>query len=177
MRSIVLCVCVLAAGCSGQALNSPTSPTSAISGAAHTSAQSATQLSFTGSFTTETHAVFAPPITLVITGTAAGTATHLGSFNATSLDNVDTTNAKSTGTFEFVAANGDHLFARTAGGEDAFTPPNISHVTLVATIEGGTGRVAAATGTFTIQLRQEIDLATGTAAGSGSFEGHISLNR
>jgi hypothetical protein len=90
---------------------------------------------------------------------------------------LDTTNATGTGTFEFVASNGDHLLAKTAGGEDGFTPPNISHVTLVATIEGGTGRFAAATGTFTIQSSQAIDFATNTASGSGSFEGHISLNK
>ncbi|AMY07813.1 hypothetical protein LuPra_00994 [Luteitalea pratensis] len=40
----------------------------------------------------------------------------------------------------------------------------------------GTGRFAAATGTFTIHVRQEIDFATSMATGSGSFEGHVSLN-
>jgi hypothetical protein len=87
---------------------------------------------------------------------------------------VDQPTATSTGTFNFTAANGDQLFTTTAGGQDAFTPPNVSHVTLVATIVGGTGRFAGATGTFTMQQTSIIDFATGTSSGSGSFDGTIS---
>jgi len=176
MRLIVLAVCVFAAACSGQGLDSPTSPTSATVAAARAPAQSGTQLPFSGTFTTDTQAVFAPPTTLLINGTAAGTATHLGRFTATSTAVVDTTTATSTGTFNFTAANGDQLFTTTTGGEDEFIPPNVSRITLVATIVGGTGRFAAATGTLTMHSTGMIDFATGTSSGSGSFEGHINLN-
>jgi hypothetical protein len=39
---------------------------------------------------------------------------------------------------------------------------------------GGTGRFAAATGTFTIQQTSIIDFETGTSSGSGWFDGTIS---
>ena len=135
------------------------------------------RLPFQGSFTRETHAVFEPPITLVITGTETGTASHLGRFTATSEDRVNTTNNTATGTLNITAANGDQLFTRTAGAETRFSPPNISMVTATATVLGGTGRFERATGTFTIESTDTIDFATGSATGSGKFEGHINLNR
>lgn len=133
-------------------------------------------LPFRGSFTTHTSGEIVPP-TLTVTGIAEGTATHLGRFTATSVDVVDLAAATSTGTFDFTAANGDQLFTTTAGGEDEFTAPNVSHVTLVATIVGGTGRFAAATETFTMQQASIIDFATGTSSGSGSFDGTISRGK
>jgi len=89
---------------------------------------------------------------------------------------VSLANSTSTGTFNLTAANGDQLFATTAGGQDQFTPPNVSHVTLVATIVGGTGRFASATGTFTVERTATINFAAGTSTAVGSFDGHISLN-
>ena len=185
MRAIILSVCVFTAACSGPA-DSPTSPTSptfapahtqAPRGTAQTQAQSGTQLPLQGSYTNESNAVFTPPATLTVTGTATGNATHLGRFTATFVDVVGTTTAMSTGTLNLSAANGDQLFTTTSGGEDEFIPPNVSRVTLVATIIGGTGRFAAATGTFTLHQIGVIDFATATSSGSGSFEGHISLNK
>jgi hypothetical protein len=93
------------------------------------------------------------------------------------VDVVDLAAATSTGTFNFTAANGDQLFTTTTGGEEEFIPPNTSVVALVATIVGGTGQFAGATGTFTIRERLIIDFASGTSSGSGSLEGQISLNR
>jgi hypothetical protein len=51
MRLIVLGVCLFAAACSGQALNSPTSPTNASLGPAQTAARGGTDLPFRGSYT------------------------------------------------------------------------------------------------------------------------------
>jgi hypothetical protein len=90
---------------------------------------------------------------------------------------VDTTNNTSTGTFRLTAANGDQLFTETAGRETEFIPPNISKVTLNARIVEGTGRFAGATGTFTVQRTEAIDFAASSATGSGSFEGHLNLNK
>jgi hypothetical protein len=194
MRPIILVVCVLTAACSGQVSSSPTSPTSAIvapaqqppsatSTLAHSQVESTAQLPFRGSFTGRSAGVLncpptCPPTTLTVTGNQTGEATHLGHFTATSHDVVDLATARGTGgTFNFTAANGDQLLTSTTGGEDEFTPPNISHVTLVATIVGGTGRFATATGTLTARFTQTIDFATGTASESGSFEGQINLNK
>ena len=186
MRWTIVTLCVLAAACGGQELNSPTSPTGASSavglnrdqsGVNRTQAQLGTELPFHGSFTGETHAVFEPPITLVITGTETGTATYLGRFTATSEDRVNTTNDTNTGTLNFTAANGDQLFTRTVGAQTGFIPPNISMVTSTATVVGGTGRFAGATGTFTIEITHTIDFATSSATGTGSFEGRLNLQQ
>jgi len=172
MRKIVLVLCAFAAACGGRGQESPIAPT----GASAAQAQSGTQLPFHGSFTRSTSAVVTPP-TLRISGREEGTATHLGQFTATSVDLVDMTTNTGTGTFDFTAANGDQLRTTTVGRENSFTPPNISHVTLTATIVGGTGRFAGATGTLTIKFDETIDEASATSTGSGTIEGHISLNK
>ena len=182
MRPIVLSMCVFAAACSDQALNSPTSPASAAGAPAQTQAQHATQLPFRGSFTGGSIGEVncpptCPPTTLRITGNVEGTATHLGRFTATSVDVVNMATTRSTGTFDLTAANGDQLFTTTTGVEDEFIPPNISHVTTDAMIVGGTGKFVAATGTFAIRRITTIDFAAGTASESGSFEGQIDLNK
>jgi hypothetical protein len=178
VRPLALALAALAlAACSPDAARDPLGPSgqnlSAGGNGAAPAKKEAVELPFRGSFTTLASGEIVPP-TLTVTGTAEGTATRLGRFTATSVDVVDQATATSTGTFNFTAANGDQLFTTTAGGQDAFTPPNVSHVTLVATIVGGTGRFAAATGTFTMQQTSIIDFATGALSGSGSFDGTIS---
>lgn len=181
MRSIVLSVCVIAAACSGQDTNSPTSPARAVPGSSGAFAVDATRLPFRGSFTRASQGSTdcpptCPPTTLRITGQLDGTATQLGRFTASMLDVVVVATNAATGTVSFTAANGDQLFADTIGGESAFIPPNVSKVTLAAIITGGTGRFASATGTFTLLLTEAIDFATNTASGSGTFDGTIDLN-
>jgi hypothetical protein len=134
-----------------------------------------TGLPFRGSFTAADRSTITPP-TLLLQGTGEGTATHLGRFTVTTAEVVNLATATGTGTFNITAANGDQLFATTAGGEDQFTPPNVSHVTLLATIIGGTGRFASATGTFTMERTGIIDFVAGTSTSIGSFDGHINLN-
>jgi len=68
------------------------------------------------------------------------------------------------------------LFTTTSGAEAEIVPPDISHVTLTATIVDGTGRFVAATGTFQINRIGTVDIVAGTASYSGSFEGQINLN-
>jgi len=115
--------------------------------------------------------VIAPP-SLFATGTAEGTATHLGRFTATETAIVDLVTSTSTGTFNLTAANGDQLFATFVGlGEPI--EPGISRLTEVATTTGGTGRFTAATGTFT--MRRIVVQASG--AWTGSLDGEINLNK
>ena len=167
MRPIVFGVCVLMAAC-GQVSNSPTSPLAGSPGQAQ--AQNATNLPFRGDLTTNT---LAPPPNAVVT--AEGTATHLGRFTARLTASVNLATGQSTGNLEFTAANGDRLVA-TMVGQGEFIPPNTARLTEVATITGGTGRYAGATGTFTIVRFDIIDFSTFLGTGYGSFEGHISLN-
>ena len=180
MRPIVLSVCVFAAACSGRISNSATSPTStAIPGAQSLSATSTPvnaqalgtkELPFRGSFTS---VIDVPPPSAH--ATAEGTATHLGRFTGTFTAEVNP-DSTATGTFNFVAANGDQL-SGTFVGQGVFIPPNTAKITEVATIENGTGRFAGATGRFTMVRFDTIDFATGRATGDGSFEGHIALDK
>ena len=177
MRLIVLALCMFAAACGDQMPIAPTPSASARSALTETPLSKGAHLPFSGSFTTKTKGEETFPI-LTITGTAEGTATHLGRFTAKIAEVVDMLTATGKGTFDFTAANGDQLFTTTSGAEDQFIPPDTSHVTMVATIVGGTGRFAGATGTFTIRRVDKIDFVAGEATGTGSFvEGHISLGK
>lgn len=184
MRWTFVILSIVATACTGQVSNAPTSPT-AVSGspvgsqpaAGGSQAQHGTGLPFEAAFTRESQAAFEPPTTLVIGGRNVGTATHLGRFTAASEDRVDTVSRTSVGTFNFTAANGDEVWTTTVGGETANPVPNVSTAERDATIVGGTGRFAAATGRLTIRTTETIDFETNTATGSGTVEGEINLNR
>ena len=108
-----------------------------------------------------------PFLSVSIEGT--GNATHLGRFTVEIPHVVNTTNRTSTGTYEFTAANGDTL---TAGftGQATLTAPGVLSIVETATITGGTGRFADATGSFTVErLFNQV-----TGLTTGSFEGTIS---
>jgi len=175
MRLIVIGVCMFAAACSGQGFDSASSP-SARPGVTATQSDSTRPLPFEGSFTLASTGVVAFP-TLTVTGTLQGVATQLGNFTASTLEIVNMPTSTGTGTYIFTAANGDQLTATVAGGEVNFTPPNLSTVALAATIVGGTGRFAGATGTFNIGYTGAIDFASGSSLGKGSFEGSINLKK
>ena len=57
------------------------------------------------------------------------------------------------------------------------SPPNISSVILVATVTGGTGRFAGATGRLTVRFTQIIDFADASAQVSGSIDGVVSVRQ
>jgi hypothetical protein len=182
MRPIIVGMCMFAGACSGQVFHSPASPSTAAVSPGQGQAQGAVQLPFRGTFTGESRGVVncpptCPPTTVRITIKEKGEATQLGHYTAIYETETDLATHTGTGTATLTAADGDELFIKYEGGETEFVPPNVSTVTLVATITGGTGRFAAATGTFTIIRTGTIDFATGTATGSGSFEGQISLNK
>ncbi|HVK17666.1 MAG TPA: hypothetical protein VM533_12020 [Fimbriiglobus sp.] len=101
---------------------------------------------------------------------ADGTATMLGKFTLEVPHVVDTTTRTATGYFHFVAADGSTLTAEFSGQAGPSDVPGVVRIVEVATITGGTGRFAGATGGFTaVRL---YDPAAGTT--SGYFEGTIS---
>jgi hypothetical protein len=107
-----------------------------------------------------------PFLSVSIEGT--GNATHLGRFTVEIPHVVNPTNRTSTGTYEFTAANGDTL---TAGftGQATLTAPGVLSVVEIATVTGGTGRFADATGSFTVErLFNQV-----TGVTTGSFQGAI----
>ena len=188
MRQLIFGVCVLTAACSGSIPDSPTAPTSATGArdatvpVSQTSALRGTELPFHGTFTGTSVSCFfdgtCPPGTLIITSRKTGEATQLGHFTAISVAQgaFPPTGDPAAGTWDFTAANGDRLSATAVFTQDQFIPPKVQHVTVSATISGGTGRFAAATGAFTVRLVSTLNV-DHTASESGSFEGHINLNR
>ena len=111
-----------------------------------------------------------PPGFLSITFEGTGNATHLGRFTVEIRIVLNTTDRTLTGTYEFTAANGDTLTADFAG-ESPLMPPGVPQTSVeTATITGGTGRFASASGSFTAE--RVVDLATFLT--TGSFNGTIS---
>ena len=108
--------------------------------------------------------------TLVVDGSGVGKATHLGRYTITFHVDVNLGTFIGVGTVTFIAANGDTLSASLIGQAAPTPDPNISMLEEVATITGGTGRFAGATGNFTIE--RVLNLSTGIS--SGSFSGTIS---
>jgi hypothetical protein len=110
-----------------------------------------------------------PPF-LSVSFEGTGNATHLGRFTVEIRIVLNTTNRTLTGTYEFTAANGDTLTAGVTG-QSPLTAPGVPQTSVeTATITGGTGRFASASGNFTAE--RVVDLATGLT--TGSFEGTIS---
>ena len=171
MGSIVLAAGVIASACSSDVSKAPTSPTAA----SYSPARRGESLPFRGTITTADQAEIAPPF-LYSDGTGEGTATHLGRFTATYSAIADLATPTATGTYYFTAANGDRLVA-TFAGTAAPGPTGIPIFTEVLTIVSGTGRLAGATGTFTMRRLVLIDFATNTSTSTGSIEGEINLGK
>lgn len=102
-----------------------------------------------------------------------GTATHLGKFRVSAPHDVDRrpppNPSLALGQYLLTAANGDEVYAEFTGQSTLFAP-GVLYIEETATIVGGTGRFAGATGTFA--CGRLFDIASGTTI--GSFEGTIS---
>ena len=102
-----------------------------------------------------------------------GTATHLGRFTFVSVFELDLETLTGTQQSILTAANGDLItatvVARGIPSDDGLTVRTVEN----ATITGGTGRFAGATGSYLLQ--RVIIGATGVS--SGSLEGTINLNK
>ena len=130
------------------------------------------EVPFNGSFegvVTSRTPLTPPLVSLVTEGT--GNATHLGRFTVEIAHVVNTVARTVMGSYEFTAANGDTLIADVTGqfGPTAENPRVLLSVE-TATITGGTGRFAGATGSFTVERLLNLDTFLTTV----SFEGTIS---
>ena len=104
---------------------------------------------------------------------AAGKATQLGQYELVIRANLSPGAPAATGTFEFVAANGDTLTGEFIGERFPTEIPGVDAFVETAIITGGTGRFAGATGGFrTARTAWLSD--TGTLVTVGAFEGTIS---
>jgi hypothetical protein len=101
---------------------------------------------------------------------ATGTATYLGRFTLEAPHVVNQATLTAVGTYTLTAANGDTITADLAGTARMVEPPNVIAITETATVTGGTGRFADASGT--IQVERVFNRATGVT--TGSFSGWIS---
>ena len=111
----------------------------------------------------------APPL-LHVDVEATGNATHLGKLTLDIPHVVDPTTRIAIGSYEFTAANGDKLYALFTGIATPTATPGVLYIEETATITGGTGRFAGATGSFTSE--RLYDTLAGTTI--GSFEGTVS---
>jgi hypothetical protein len=128
----------------------------------------AAETPFKGSFeAVETDTAQFP--TLTVAGIGAGNATHLGQFIMTYQSVVNLVTRVGIGSFEFIAANGDRVFADSLGQATPTATPNVISIVEILTITGGTGRFADATGTVvSTRLFNQV-----TSDTSGSFDGTI----
>jgi hypothetical protein len=110
-----------------------------------------------------------PPFVSVLVN-ATGNATQLGQFTLAIPHTVNRANRTATGSYQFVAANGDTLTASFSGQATPTATPGVLYIEETATVTGGTGRFAGASGSFlSARLFNTI-----TGRTSGSFQGTIS---
>ena len=112
-----------------------------------------------------------PPFVSVLIE-ATGKATHLGKFTVQIPHVVNRSDSTAVGSYQFVAANGDTLTADFTGQATPTSTPGVLYIEETATITGGTGRFAHATGSFNCE--RLFDTVAGTT--DGSFKGTIRLH-
>jgi len=113
-----------------------------------------------------------PPF-VAVTLEGEGHATQLGHFDVSSSIVANEADGTAVGTYEFTAANGDTLTADFTSQVTPTDVPGVVSVAVTATITGGTGRFAGATGSFVGD--RVADMVHGTV--TESFDGTISTSR
>ena len=174
LAPVIAAAALFAAACSQS--GSPSAPSSLSPGAGGTlfsgasDAQAAHEVPFKGTLegTVVVTPVNPPFFNVVIT--ASGEATHLGRFSLTVPHLVNFATAEGEGDFTFTAANGDMLTAHFTGTADTSTP--VFTIEEHATITGGTGRFAGATGSFAAHRQYDPVAQTTT----GTIEGTIVMH-
>src|SRR5262249_53309289 len=128
------------------------------------------QVPFRGKLEGDVTVTPAPPL-LLVDIEATGTATQLGHFMLDVAHVVDPATRTAVGSYQFTAANGDTLYAEFTGQAWPTEIPGVLYIEETATITGGTGRFAGATGSFIAE--RWFDSVAGTTV--GYFEGSISV--
>ena len=103
----------------------------------------------------------------------SGHATQLGHFEVSIPHVTNRSNGTAVGSYEFTAANGDTLTADFTSRVTPTDVPGVVSVAVTASITGGTGRFADATGSFVGE--RVVDMVHGTV--TESFDGTISTPR
>lgn len=106
-----------------------------------------------------------------VTAIGSGHASQLGRFTVSYEVAVDLTTVSGPASAEFVAANGDSIYATGSGQATETGAPGVFNIVENYTITGGTGRFAGASGTIT--LDRVVDTNTGVT--SGTISGTIVL--
>lgn len=173
--SPAMLLAVLLVGCSQSA---PLTGPSAVplSGGSSGLAARATEVPFKGRL--EGRFTFEPepaPSTFAVVAftSVAGQATHLGKFSieAPHRVNLATQPPEATGAFRLTAPNGDTLTATFTGRGTPTATEGVFSVVETATITGGTGRFAGATGSFVVE--RSVDLRPNALFTTGAFDGVI----
>jgi hypothetical protein len=126
-------------------------------------------VSFKGRLSGDVTVTPAPPL-LQVDVEAMGKATQLGRFTLDIPHVVNPATRTATGYYEFTASNGDKVYAEFTGLATPTATPGVLYIEETATITGGTGRFAGASGSFTSErLYDTVALTT-----TGSFAGTIS---
>jgi hypothetical protein len=108
--------------------------------------------------------------TMTVDGNVAGEALHLGSFTYHYNAAVDMQTGYAPETAQFVAANGDRIYAEGLGyGVNEGNPPVSATITEWMTITGGTGRFKGVSGNYTIHRTAAISPELTTT--QATFEG------
>jgi hypothetical protein len=127
----------------------------------------AAETPFKGTVDGDEVVVVTPP-TASVTRDGTGTATYLGKFTEHITLQVSLATGQATGAAVFTAANGDTLTATVDGQATQIGPTTLSIIEDY-TITGGTGRLADATGTITLEATVD----QGTGLSSGTLSGVI----
>lgn len=107
---------------------------------------------------------------------ARGNGTHIGAFTKITADVLNVATGQNDGTFTMTAANGDQINGRYSG-IIVLTSPTTFSWNLPATITGGTGRFAGASGTFTFSASGRFASVNGELRGDyeETYEGTITV--
>ena len=117
----------------------------------------------------ETYEVSFP--TFFVTSSGSGQATQLGRYTVSYQVEVNILTSAGIASAQFVAANGDSLFAEGVGQATETGTPGVVTIVETYTVTGGTGRFEGASGTLTVE--RVLNQVTGET--SGTFNGTILL--
>ena len=111
------------------------------------------------------------PLVLFVEGDFSGKSTGLGKLTGSGEGLLDVDTLTFVGSFTWVTADGDEIFADFLGYEVPSATPGIFDIFLSFEITGGTGQFAGASGSATAV---GLDDPFGTMTVTGSFDGRIS---